>query len=64
MWQAMSPKARVREHWKLAEKIGFDTDVVMVDGDVEANERLEFEDSSQVYYNAVIQLVDETSGRI
>lgn len=46
-----------------AEKIGFDTDVVMVDGDVEANERLEFEDSSQVYYNAVIQLVDETFGK-
>lgn len=46
-----------------AETIGFDTDVVMVDGDVEANERLEFENSSQVYYNAVIQLVDETFGK-
>ena len=46
-----------------AEKIGFDTDVVMIDGDVEANERLEFENSSKVFYEAVIQLVDETFGK-
>lgn len=46
-----------------AEKIGFDTDVVMIDGDVEANERLEFENSSKVFYEAVIQLMDETFGK-
>lgn len=46
-----------------ASRIGFGTDAVMIDGDVEANERLEFEDSSRTFYEAVIRLVDETFGK-
>lgn len=42
---------------------GFETDAVLVDGDVEANERLEYPDSSRDFYNAVIQLMDETFGK-
>lgn len=43
-----------------SDRIGFNTDAVMVDGDVEANERNEFTDSSKYFYNAVIQLFGET----
>ena len=50
------------EDW--SESIGFEADTVMVDGDVEANEREEAPGNSVKFYTAVEQLMEETFGRL
>lgn len=47
-----------------SEKIGFAADTVMVDGDIEANEREESPGNSVRFYTAVEQLFEETFGRL
>lgn len=50
------------EDW--SEEIGFHTDTVLVDGDVEANEREEQPSNSVRFYTAVEQLMEETFGNL
>ncbi len=47
-----------------AEKIGFDANTVLLDGDVEANEREEQPGNSVRFYTAVEQLIEETFGTL